>query len=71
MDIRDKGAFIKGIILTVTFFIVLIIMFLPVFGDGLNALEAADRLFNSISKDSSNYIPALLKKNQEYAGKQF
>lgn len=69
--IRDKGAMLKGIALSVTFFIILFIMFMPIFGGGENALRAADRLFNSISKDSSDYIPGLLKKNQEYMGKTF
>lgn len=69
--IRDKASFLKGMALAVTFLIILFIMFMPVFGDGENALKAADRLFNSISKDSSNYIPGLLKKNQAYVGKPF
>jgi hypothetical protein len=69
--IRDMKSFIKGIALGVAFLIVLFIMFMPIFGHGENALRAADRLFNSISKDSSNFIPSLLKKNQPYMGKTF
>ena len=42
-------------------------MFLPLF-DGENALKAADRLFNSISKDSSMYLPSLEKRNQAFKG---
>ncbi|MBI5251308.1 MAG: hypothetical protein HY912_17605 [Desulfomonile tiedjei] len=68
--IRNKGAFIKGLLLTVTFFTVLILMFLPFF-DGENALKAADRLFNSISKGSTDYVPDLKKKNQAFMGSQF
>ncbi len=61
--IRNKGAFIKGLLLSVTFFIVLFGMFLPLF-DGENALKAADRLFNSISKGSTDYIPDLTKRTR-------
>jgi hypothetical protein len=68
--IRNKGAFIKGLLLAVTFFIVLIGMFLPLF-DGENALKAADRLFNSISKGSTYYIPDLTKKDQAFMGEKF
>jgi hypothetical protein len=68
--IRNKGAFIKGLLLTITFFIVLVGMFLPFF-DGENALSAADRLFNSISKGSTDYVPDLEKKNQAFMGSKF
>lgn len=68
--IRNKGAFLKGLLLTVTFFIVLIAMFTPLF-DGENALQAADRLFNSISKGSTDYIPDLQKKNEAFMGNKF
>lgn len=68
--IRNKGAFIKGLLLTVTFFTVLFLMFLPFF-DGENALKAADRLFNSISKGSTDYVPELKKKNQAFMGAKF
>jgi hypothetical protein len=68
--IRNKGAFIKGLLLTVTFFIVLVGMFMPLF-NGENALESADRLFNSISKGSTNYVPDLQKKNEAFMGTRF
>lgn len=68
--IRNKGAFTKGLLLAVTFFIVLFVMFMPLF-DGENALKAADRLFNSISKGSTDYIPELSKKNQAFMGAKF
>jgi hypothetical protein len=70
MLIREKGAFIKGILLMASFVIILIAMFMPLFS-GHNALEAADTLFNSIAKGSTYYIPDLKKQNQEYLGKTF
>jgi len=67
MLVRNGGAFIKGLALVVTFGIVFTLMFVPLF-NGENALEAADRLFNSISKGSTDFIPGLLKKNQAFKG---
>lgn len=63
--IRDKGAFIKGLLLLVSFAVVLFLMFTPLF-DGDNALVASDKLFNSISKGSTNYIPGIMKQNEAY-----
>ena len=68
--IRNKKAFNVGLLLTVSFFVVLWIMFLPYFG-GENAFHAADRLFNTISKGSSYYIPGLVEKSKEWQGKAF
>ncbi len=65
--IRNPAAFTKGLLLSVTFFIVLFIIFLPIWGEGQNGLRAADRLFNSISKDSSFFIPRLQKNVNERA----
>lgn len=71
MLIRDRQHFIKGLVLAITFLVVLVAMFLPLFDDGMNALKAADKLFNSISKGSTYYINDLERKNQEFSGKTF
>ena len=34
-------------------------------------MVAADKLFNSIAKGSTNYFPGLVKKSAEYANKTF
>ncbi len=65
MLIKEKGQFIKGMLLLVSFAVVLFLMFTPLF-DGENALKASDRLFNSISKGSTNYIPGIMKQNAAY-----
>ncbi|MEW6138808.1 MAG: hypothetical protein AB1733_11295 [Thermodesulfobacteriota bacterium] len=70
MLIPNKGALIKGLLLLVTFGVVLVAMFLPLI-NGHNALEAADRLFNSIAKGSTYFIGDLLKKTQELKEKPF
>jgi hypothetical protein len=71
MLIKDQGTFFKGMLLLVTFFIVLAIMLFSNFFGGENALKAADKLFNSIAKGSTNYFPGLLKKNEPYVGTSF
>ncbi len=74
MLIRDKMHFAKGLLLAISFFVILIVMFMPLFGTNVrtnmprNAMEAADDLFNSISKGSIHYIPDLLKKSQAVQG---
>ncbi len=75
MLIKERRAFIKGLLLMVTFFVVLAFIFTPLFGEGNqpreNALQAADKLFNSISKGSTNYMADLSKKIAPYKGKSF
>lgn len=70
MLVKQKGLFIKGLVMAVAFLVVLVIMFSPIFG-GHNAMVASDRLFNSIAKGSTNYFPGLVKKNSDYANKTF
>ena len=68
MAIAHKGEFAKGIVMSVSFIVVLVIIYLPVF-KGKNGLEAADELFNSISKGSTYYIPGVKEKNKAFMGK--
>jgi hypothetical protein len=56
-------------VLAATFVAVLILMFLPIIG-GRNAFEAADRLFNSMAKGSSNYFPELRKAAADRRGSE-
>lgn len=65
--VQNKKAFNIGVFLTLSFFAVLWIMFMPYFG-GENAFHAADRLFNTISKGSSYYIPGLMEKSKASDG---
>jgi hypothetical protein len=68
MLIVNKKEFNRGVILFVSFLAILGVMFLPFFG-GSNAFEASDRLFNTISKGSTYYIPKVLKENEEFMGR--
>lgn len=70
MLVVEKRIFIKGLVLYVSFLVILFLMFSPLF-NGENALKAADRLFNSISKGSTYYFPDLTKQNQAFLGKTF
>ena len=58
--IAHKKDFYVGFGLILAFTIILIIIFMPVFG-GNNALEELDMLYNSISKGSAYYIPKAKK----------
>lgn len=70
MIIRNTKPFFKGLIMVVSFLGVLILMFSPI-SEGRNALEAADDLFNSISKGSVGFFPDLWKRNETYKGVPF
>ncbi len=70
MVVAAKKEFVKGVILGVSFFIVLAIMFSPLF-HGDNAFRAADKLFNSIAKGSSYYIPKVAKEGESFRGTSF
>ncbi len=65
--IRNKKEFVKGALLAVSFLVVLVIMFMPLF-EGHNMFVAADKLFNSIAKDSTYYIGDLMKKAAKFNG---
>jgi hypothetical protein len=60
MIIKQKK-FYSGAVLLSAFMLVLIIMFLPLFG-GQNGLSYLDSLYNTISKGSAYYIPKLKKE---------
>jgi len=59
----------RGIVMLIIFFILLAVIFMPVFPGKINGLDYMDNLFNMISKGSSNFIAESLKKSEKYAGK--
>jgi hypothetical protein len=67
MVIENKNRFFLGLGLLATFFVVLILVFSPLF-NGKNGLEFLDNLYNSIAKGSAYYIPKVLKDIKEYKG---
>lgn len=62
MIIMKKKEFTKGLTMAILFFVVLAVMFSPIF-NGDTAFHASDKLFNSISKGSTDYFPKLQKGN--------
>jgi hypothetical protein len=68
---KNKKELWIGIVLFVSFFVILFLMWSPLFGVGpdgrkLNAFEAADNLFNSIAKGSSFFMDDLKKGNMAF-----
>jgi hypothetical protein len=70
MIVKNKKQFVWGLALGVSFGVILVLMFSPIF-HGENGLQAADRLFNSIAKGSTNYFPDLLEKNKRFQDTRF
>jgi hypothetical protein len=65
-----------GIILAISFVVVLVLMFSPIFpkthdGKPQNGLEWADELFNELAKGSSYFIPKVQKNAEKFMGKTF
>jgi len=64
----EKKLLTRGILMLVSFTVVLVIIFMPIF-KGQNGLDFLDSLFNSISKGSAYYITETMEKNKKYQGK--
>lgn len=65
-----------GILLAISFWIVLFLMFSPIFpktadGQPQNGLQWADEMFNNLAKGSSYFIPKVQKSNEQFMGKMF
>jgi hypothetical protein len=68
---RHKKHLGLGIVLLISFFGVLVLIFSPVFPGGNNGLDFSDMMFNRLSKGSSFFIPKLTEQNKEFIGKTF
>jgi len=65
--IAKKGEFYSGAGMMGVFVVVLVVIFMPIF-NGHNGLNYLDALYNSISKGSAYYIPAMQEEAQPFAG---
>ena len=65
--IAKKKEFYGGFGMLIGFFVILIIVFSPVF-KGQNGLEYLDSLYNSISKGSAYYISKVKKETDKFTG---
>ena len=63
--IANKKKFYTGLGMMVVFTILLVGMFLPIFG-GHNMLENSDDLYNKVSKASAYYIDDVLEDSEHY-----
>lgn len=70
MLIRDKSLFNRGLMLMASFLVIFVSLFLPIWGGHGNGLDAADNMFNKLSKGSSYFIPGVQKQALEMNGKQ-
>lgn len=71
-----KGHLGIGIVLAISFWVVLFLVFSPIFpkttdGKPQNGLEWADELFNELAKGSSYFIPKVQKSNEKFMGRMF
>jgi len=65
-----------GIVLAISFLVVLFLIFSPIFpktpqGEPQNGLTFADRTFNELSKGSSYFIPKIKKENEKFIGRTY
>jgi hypothetical protein len=70
MIVRNKKTFGMGAVFAISFIVVLLMIFSPVFG-GRNGLQFADDSFNRLSKGSSYFIPKVAKSNEKFMGRMF
>jgi hypothetical protein len=70
MLIRHAKTFNMGMLLALSFLVVLFLIFQPLFG-GKTGLEFSDDLFNKLSKGSSYFIPDVLKSSEKFMGANF
>ena len=76
MTSAQKKHMAYGITLAISFLVVLVLIFSPIFpktiaGEPQNGLQWADEMFNSLAKGSSYFIPKVAKSNEEFMGKMF
>ncbi len=75
--IKNPKTFRTGVLLGLSFFAVLALIFSPVFGvdpttsKPMTGLDFADALFNKLSKSSSYFIPKVRENAAKFQGKSF
>jgi hypothetical protein len=66
-----KKALTIGVLLAISFIVILVLIFSPIFGEGRNGLQFSDDMFNKLAKGSSYFIPKVMKQNEGFMGKTF
>ncbi len=67
--IVNKSLFNKGLLLFASFCVVFATLFMNIWPGGKNGLDAADDMFNRLSKGSSYFIPDVQKQTLKLEGK--
>jgi len=62
----QKKLLTRGLVMLASFFVVLVVIFSPVFPGKVNGLVYMDNLFNMISKGSSDFIPKVTEEVEPY-----
>src|SRR4030042_3140503 len=76
MASAQKRHMAYGVLLAISFIVVLVLIFSPIFpktaeGEPQNGLQWADEMFNSLAKGSSYFIPKVAKSNEKFMGNMF
>ncbi len=76
MASAQKRHMAYGVLLAISFIVVLVLIFSPIFpktaeGQPQNGLQWADEMFNSLAKGSSYFIPKVAKSNEKFMGQMF
>jgi len=76
MASAQKRHMAYGVLLAISFIVVLVLIFSPIFpktaeGEPQNGLQWADEMFNSLAKGSSYFIPKVTKSNEKFMGNMF
>jgi hypothetical protein len=66
--IAKPKQYYTGLGLIIGFGVVLLLFFLPFYGEGRNGLNFLDNLYNSISKGSAYYIPKVKEESERFVG---
>jgi hypothetical protein len=70
MLVRNKKTFSMGLLMAISFLVVLFLIVAPIY-NGKNGLNFSDDLFNKLAKGSSNFIPKTQKNVDGFVGKSF
>ncbi len=66
----NKKAMSVGILLALSFLVVLVLIFSPIFGEGKNGLVFSDDMFNKLSKGSSYFIPKVMEDAKKFTHRE-
>ena len=73
MLIHEKGPFIRGSLLLISFLVLFAVLLTPIMrdenGNHLTGLQYADNVFNELSKGSSYFIPGVRENVKSVDGK--